>query len=43
MTAGGIVGLVFGLVFLALAAVLVVFFVMRKQGRPIPLLGKSLN
>ena len=39
MTAGGVVGLVFGLMFLALAGVLVALFVMRRQGRPIPLIG----
>ena len=41
MSAGGIVGLTFGLVFMSLAAVVVVLFVMKRQGRPIPLLGKS--
>ena len=41
MSAGGVVGLVFFLLFLCLTAILVVLFVMRRQGRPIPIIGKN--
>ena len=42
MSSGAIVGVTFFVIFMVLAAVVTGIFVMRRQGRPLPIIGTVL-